>query len=159
MPYRGGSPEPDPGFREPEGRDAVGTAATPTATHFAGIDVSKDTLDAGLLGPDGRTRDRRFTNAPAGFAALGAWADRLAPGGVVHFCLEATGPYSAALADYLHAAGRLVSVANPARVKAHMKSCGQANKTDPADARAIATFCRDRRPRLWAPPSPAVRQI
>jgi transposase len=40
-----------------------------------------------------------------------------------------------------------------------MKACGQANKTDPADARAIATFCRDRRPRLWVPPSPAVRQV
>ena len=138
----------------------MGTAATAsTATHFAGIDVSKDTLDAGLLGPDGRTRDKRLANAPAGFAALVAWADRLAPGGVVHFCLEATGPYSEALAAYLHAAGRLVSVANPARVKAHMKSCGQANKTDPADARAIATFCRDRRPRLWVPPSPEVRQV
>jgi transposase len=136
----------------------VGTAST-AATHFAGIDVSKDTLDAGLLGPDGRARDKGFANTPAGFAALVAWADRLAPGGVVHFCLEATGPYSEALAAYLHAAGRLVSVANPARVKAHMKSCGQANKTDPADARAIATFCRDRRPRLWIPPSPTVRQV
>jgi len=98
--------------------------------------VSKDTLDAALLGPDGRTRGNRFANAPAGFAALVAWADRHAPGGVVHFCLEATGPYSAALADSLHAAGRPVSVANPARVKAYMKACGQGNKTDPADARA-----------------------
>jgi len=133
----------------------VGTAAT----HFAGIDVSKDTLDGCLLGPDDRTRPKRFANATAGFAALVAWADRLASGGVVHFCLEATGPYSAALAEYLHAAGRLVSVANPARVKAHMKSCGQANKTDPADAKAIATFARDRKPRLWVPPSPAVRQV
>jgi transposase len=137
----------------------VGTAATTTATHFAGIDVSKDTLDAALLGPDGRTRPKRFANAPAGFAALVAWADRLAPGGVIHFCLEATGPYSAALADYLHAAGRLVSVANPARVKAYMKARGQANKTDPADARAIAAFARDQKPRPWVPPSPAVRQV
>src|SRR5438046_638278 len=111
MPYRGRSAERDPASREREGRDAVGTAAT----HFAGIDVSKDTLDAGLLGPDGRTRAKRFGSTAAGDAALDAWAARLAPGGVVHFCLEATGPYSAALADYLHAAGRLVSVANPAR--------------------------------------------
>src|SRR5206468_1334544 len=72
---------------------------------------------------------------------------------------EATGPYSAALAAYLHAAGRLVSVANPARVKAHTRACGQANKTDPADARAIASFCRDRQPRLWVPPSPEVRAL
>ena len=97
----------------------------------------KDTLDAGLLSPDVRTRPKRFANAPAGFAALVAWADRHAGGQPVHFCLEATGPYSAALAAYLHAAGRLVSVVNPTRVKAHAKACGQANKTDPADARHI----------------------
>jgi transposase len=133
----------------------VGTAIT----HFAGIDVSKDTLDAALLGPDGRTRGKDFGNDAKGHAALLAWADRHAPGGTIHFCLEATGPYSAALADYLHAAGRLVSVANPARVKAHAKACGQANKTDPTDARGIATFCRDRKPRPWVPPSPAVRQV
>jgi transposase len=137
----------------------VGTAATATATHFAGIDVSKDTLDACLLDPDGRTRPKRFANAPAGFAALRGWAERHAPGGMVHYCMEATGPYSEGLAAHLHAAGRLVSVVNPARVKAHAKACGQANKTDPADARAIATFARDRNPRPWVPPSPEVRQL
>lgn len=129
-----------------------------TAEHFAGIDVSKDTLDACLLGPDGRTRGKAFPNTRAGFAALLAWADRYATG-PVHFGMEATGPYSVALATFLDDAGRPVSVANPARVKAHAKACGQANKTDPADARAIATFCRDRRPRLWVPPSPAVRRL
>lgn len=137
----------------------MGTAATPTATHFAGIDVSKGTLDACLLAPDGRARGEHFANDPRGHAALVAWADRHAPGGAIHFCLEATGPYSEALAAHLHAAGRLVSVSNPARVKAHSKACGQANKTDPADAKAIATFARDRRPRLWAPPSPEVGQL
>jgi transposase len=133
----------------------VGTAAT----HFAGIDVSKDTLDACLLGPNGRTHERRVANDPAGHAALLAWADRHAAGDTVHFCMEATGPYSEAIAAFLHAAGRHVSVANPTRVKAHMKACGQANKTDPADARAIATFARDRQPRPWSPPSPEVRQL
>jgi transposase len=133
----------------------VGTAAT----HFAGIDVSKATLDACLLGPDDRTRSKRFPNDRAGFAALREWAERHAAGGTIHYCLEATGPYSEGLASDLHAAGSLVSVANPARVKAHAESCGQANKTDPADARAIATFARERKPRLRVPPSPAVRQV
>src|SRR5262249_30243212 len=49
---------PRPRIRDPEGRDAVGTAST--ATHFAGIDVSKDTLDARLLGPGGATRPKRL---------------------------------------------------------------------------------------------------
>src|SRR5437660_1465187 len=46
---------PDPGrprIRELEGRGAVGTAATAVI----GIDVSKDTLDACLLTPDGKAR-------------------------------------------------------------------------------------------------------
>ena len=142
------------------GTAATPTAVTPTATHFAGIDVSKGTLDPALLGPDGRVRTGKpVANDARGHAALVAWADALAPGGVIHFCLEATGPYSTALADYLHAAGRLVSVANPARVKAHARACGQLNKTDPADAKAIATFCRDRKPRVWSPPAPEVRQL
>jgi transposase len=129
-----------------------------TATHFAGVDVSKDTLDACLLGPDDRTRAKAFPNTRAGFAALVAWADRHAAG-PVSFCMEATGPYSVGLATFLHDAGRVVSVANPARVKAHARACGQGNKTDAADARAIATFGRDRHPRPWVPPSPEVRQL
>ncbi|MBA4068136.1 MAG: hypothetical protein C0501_31435 [Isosphaera sp.] len=149
--------EPHPAFREREGRYAVGAAST--AIHFAGVDVSKDTFDADLLGPTGANRPRRFADDRAGHAALLAWADRQAAGGQIHFCMEATGPYSTALATLLHAAGRVVSVVNPARVKAHARACGQGNMTDPADARAIATFARDRSPRPWAPPSPEVREL
>ena len=104
----------------------MGTASTAsTATHFAGIDVSKDTLDAALLRPGGATRAKPFANDPAGHAALLAWADRHAAGGAVHYRMEATGPYSAAIATSLHGAGRVVSAADPARVKAHAKACGQ----------------------------------
>jgi len=128
-------------------------------TAFVGIDVSKATLDACLLGPDGRVKEATFANDPAGHAALIAWADRHAAGLPAHFCLEATGPYSELPACALAEAGRLVSVANPARVKAHAAASGQGNKTDPADARAIAQFARDRRPPTWRPPSPEVREL
>jgi transposase len=50
-------------------------------------------------------------------------------------------------------------VANPARVKAHAAASGQGNKTDPADARAIAQFARDRTPPAWQPPPPEVREL
>ena len=123
-------------------------------TIFVGIDVSKDTLDACLLLPQGKERQSAFANDPRGHAALLAWADRYADGLALHFCLEATGPYSEAPADALADAGRLVSVANPARVKAHAAAGGQGNKTDPADARAIAAFARDRHPPAWRPPFP-----
>jgi transposase len=111
-------------------------------TIFVGIDVSKDTLDACLLLPQGKERQAAFTNDARGHAALLAWADRYADGLALHFCLEATGPYSEAPADALaDAAG------------------GQGNKTDPADARAVAQFARDRCPPAWQPPPPEVRAL
>ena len=128
-------------------------------TAFVGIAVSKAALDACLLGPDGRVKEATFANDPAGHAALLAWADRHAAGLPAHFCLEATGPYSELPACALAEAGRRVSVANPARVKAHAAASGQGNKTDPADARAIAQFARDRDPPAWRPPAPEVREL
>jgi transposase len=133
----------------------MGTAATA----FVGIDVSKDSLDTCLLLPGGKERRSAFANDTRGHAALLAWADRHAAGLALHFCLEATGPYSEAPAAALADAGRLVSVANPARVKAHAAASGQGNKTDPADARAVAQFARDRCPPAWQPPTPEVRQL
>src|SRR5262249_18979884 len=120
-----------PRIRDAEGRDAMGSAAT----CFAGIDVSKDTLDCCLLVPGGQAREHTFANAPRGHAALLAWADRHAAGRTVHFCLEATGPCSEAPATHLADAGRLVSVVNPTRVKYAGLARGRGTKTDQTDAR------------------------
>ena len=133
----------------------MGTAAT----HFAGIDVSKDTLDACLLPAGGKPRPPAFANDPAGHAALARWATRHAAGAALHFCLEATGPYSEGLAGSLFSSGLLVSVVNPARVKYHGVARGQGNKTDKADAKLIAEYARDRRPPAWVPPSPEAREL
>src|SRR5260370_501548 len=70
-----------------------------------------------------------------------------------------TAPSPEARPAALPAAGRLVSVATPARVKAHAAAGGQGNKTDPADARAVAQFARDRQPPAWQPPTPEVREL
>jgi transposase len=131
----------------------------PNATTFVGIDVSKAMLDACLLAPNGRACRERFANDARGHAALLRWADRHATGAEFHFCLEATGPYSEPPALALVRAGRFVSVANPARVKAYAQASGQGNKTDPADARAIAEFARDRDPPAWHPPSEQIRGL
>jgi transposase len=132
----------------------VGTAAT----HVVGIDVSTDTLDAGRLAPGGRARAAAVGNDPRVHAALAAWADRHARGGAVHFCLEATGPYSEAIAIALADTGRLVSVVNPTRVKYAGLAWGRGNKTDPADARLIAEYTARERPPAWQPPAPEVRR-
>lgn len=89
----------------------MGTAAATVV----GIDVSKATLDACLLAPDGKAREKAFPNTPDGFAALLAWADGHAPGVETRFGMEATGGYEDALASHLHAAGRHASVINPTR--------------------------------------------
>src|SRR5262249_3364831 len=131
-----------PRLRDAEGRDARGTAAT----GFAGIDVSKDTLDCCLLVPGGKAREHTFALAPRRHAALLAWADRHAAGRTVHFCLEATGPYSEAPATHLADAGRHVSVVNPTRVKYAGLARGRDNKTDKADARLIADYAEREQP-------------
>jgi transposase len=133
----------------------VGTAAAV----FAGIDVSKDTLDACLLLPGGTVKEATFGNDPRGHVALLSWADRHARGAAVHFCLEATGPYSEAPAIALADAGRLVSVVNPTRVKYAGLMRGRGNKTDAADARLIAEYAARERPPAWQPPPPEVREL
>jgi transposase len=134
-------------------------AAMIDRTVFVGIDVSKETLDACLLFPDGRVKEAPFANDSKGHASLHAWAGRHADCLPLHFCLEATGPYSEALAVHLAEAGRLVSVVNPARVKYAALAWGRSNKTDPADARLIAEFARREHPPAWLPPTPEVREL
>ena len=52
----------------------------------------------------------------------------------VHACLEATGRYYEPLAEDLHTAGHLVSVINPARLKAFAQATLTRTKTDRTDA-------------------------
>lgn len=132
---------------------------TTDTTAAVGIDVSKDTLDACLLSPDGTARQRVFANAPAGFVALVAWADRHAAGHPRHFGMEATGPYSHGLATHLHSAGRVVSVVNPTRIKHAGLMRGRGNKTDAADAKLIAEYTLRERPPAWHPSPPEVQEL
>ena len=68
-----------------------------------GIDISKDSFHV-ELSINEKLRHRRFANRKEGFAELCVWLSKhKAP--AVHACLEATGPYSEALALYLHRAG------------------------------------------------------
>ena len=73
--------------------------------------------------------------------------------------MEATGPYSEALAVHLAAAGRLVSVVNPTRVKYAGLARGRGNKTDKADAKLIADYAAREHPPAWQPPPPDVREL
>lgn len=123
-----------------------------------GLDVAKLKFNACLLRDSGKPRHRVFPNTAAGFAQLTEWLGRH---GVAraHACLEATGTYGDALAAYLHAAGHVVSVVNPAASKAYAQSHLSRTKTDRVDASLIAGFCAERRPPAWYPPEREVLEL
>lgn len=120
-----------------------------------GIDVSKKTFDAALLGAGPQAARRKFNNKLSGFMELLKWVQEQRPAAVV-LAMEATGSYGAALAEFAFHSGWTVHVLNPARVKAFATACGQKNKTDRADCLTIAQFAQ-KTPGLnpWAPLSPA----
>jgi transposase len=123
---------------------------------FVGLDIAKAKVDVHLLLPNGKGRSKVVNNTAAGFADLVAWLLKH-EAGQAHVCMEATGPYWEAIAEYLSDTGYIVSVVNPAQVKAYGAALGVRSKTDAADARLIAQFCAQRQPMPWQAPPAAVR--
>lgn len=126
-----------------------------------GIDVSKLKFDLYALAST-RTSglSKSFPNTAAGHRGLHDWLTKkgFAPAST-HVCLEATGPYSEALAVFLVDNDWRVSVVNPARIKGFAQSELARNKTDRADAALLARFCAAMKPTLWEPPSAEHRQL
>src|SRR5436189_1251098 len=146
--------EKSKGKQKMKSNDSVSVAAE---LPVLGLDVAKASVQAEL-----RTNGKRvrfgFANNGKGFAQLArilkehnvpkVWAG-----------LEATGPYSHALALWLHGAGHRVSLLNPRRVKQYARSAGKRNKTDLLDAAIIADFVCAHRPAPWQPPTLEVAQL
>jgi transposase len=122
-----------------------------------GIDVSKASFHVELL-VNNKLRHRRFANRKEGFVELGTWLVKY-KATTVHACLEATGPYSEALALYLHEQGHTVSVINPAQIKAFGQSELLRNKDDRPDAGLIRRFCEKQRPATWTPAPAHFREL
>jgi transposase len=122
-----------------------------------GIDISKKTFDVALLKGD-RPKNGKFKNTPDGFTMFARWLRKEEAEGV-HVCMEATWIYGENLATYLHDAGYVVSVVNPAKIKGFAQSELTRTKTDKADAGLIARFCRAMRPEPWQPPAPKTRRL
>ena len=122
-----------------------------------GIDVAKQKLDVALI-IDGKIKNKSVKNNPEGFEALSLWLRKL---GIqkVHACLEATGNYGEDLAVYLHDAGHMVSIVNPARIKGFAQSELIRTKNDRIDAGIIARFCLAMRPDVWIPPLLEIRSL
>ena len=123
-----------------------------------GIDVAKQKFNVCLRFAHDKLKHKVFTNNQAGFTQLHRWLQQHA-GDRVHACLEATGAYGEALALYLHEQGHLVSIVNPAAVKAFAASCLSRTKTDRVDAELIARFCLAQQPPAWEPAPAEVREL
>lgn len=123
-----------------------------------GIDIAKAKFQVALLLADGKVRHKTFPNAAAGFQQLAAWLQQQ---GVarVHACLEATGTYGDALAAWLHDAGHVVSLVNPAIIHAYARTQLARSKTDRIDAALIARFTATQQPPAWMPPALEIRQL
>lgn len=120
---------------------------------FVGIDVSKATLDAAAILDGGEVEARRFTNDRAGFDEAITWLSRFSD---CRIALEATGSYHRQLVAALTAGEqRHVSVLNPAQVSYFVRSQLRRNKTDKADAIAIALYAKERQPA----PSQAINTV
>ena len=120
-------------------RDAV--VAASGGMHFAGIDVSKDTLELALEGPQGKALT--LGNDARGIASL--LGELKAHAGVDSWgaiVLEATGGLEREAALALCAAGLPVIVVNPRQAHDFAKALGYLEKSDAIDARALAQFAQ-----------------
>ena len=115
----------------------------------AGVDISAEWFDVSL--PLIKLKER-FENNLSGFKLL---LKRLKKHGIakVRVCMEATGLYFEKLAEFLHANGHEVVVANPQCIKAFSRSELRRSKSDPLDAALIQMYCEDKynRLHLWQP--------
>jgi transposase len=126
---------------------------------YVGIDIAKLTFDACLIRSEGKPHKKSLPNTPEGFTKIVRWVAHLAADATCHYCMEATGSYYEALAVYLAEADQRVSVVNPHRTHHSAKAAGSGNKTDAAEALALAEFCRKERPSVWRRSAPEVRTL
>ena len=123
-----------------------------------GIDIAKLKFNVCLIQHSGKLKHKVFPNNATGFEQLTEWFSRQ---GVecLHACLEATGTYGEALSLYLYQASHIVSVVNPAAIKAFAGSRLSRTKTDRVDAELIARFCQAQAPPRWTPLPQEVREL
>lgn len=125
---------------------------------WLGVDIGKSTFHAAvtvqrLFGQEWRRLPcASFEHSAAGLRALVSWleANSVTPNLLDGVCVESTGRYSQQFVNL--AQGHLggVSIINPAHSKSFMKSLGFKHKNDSVDARLLAYFGQQMRPRAQA---------
>ena len=123
---------------------------------WVGSDISKLWIDVCGRSEHG-CQSRRFSNDATGIQKLLDWVVSL--GEVVAFGMESTGGYELDLALAGLEAGLPVSVESSRRIRDFARAMGYLNKTDRADARAIADFLRRVGASPWRLSDPAMREL
>lgn len=118
-----------------------------TTSIFVGIDVSKARLDV-AVGEEGDSWNER--NDFEGISRLCKRLTELRPELIV---IESTGGLERPVILELERAGLAVALVNPRRVREFAKAIGYAAKTDKLDARLLARFGRDAKPKPTQLPS------
>lgn len=122
-------------------------------TTWVGIDVSMETLDCAWISEESKFHIK-VPNLEEGFQKLIGDAPEDA-----RFAMEATGTYYINVALFLHKQGRFVSVINPRRINAHLKTDLRRNKSDKADAAAIARFAMEKELEPWDALRPEIAEL
>jgi transposase len=106
----------------------------PQKTRVVGLDVAKGKIDASI-----RSASLRLSrpSTPEGEAQLVAWLRANRVGLAV---MEASGGYERSWAEALRAAGVVVRIVDPKRIRCFAKAAGRLAKNDPIDAESIAWF-------------------
>lgn len=122
-----------------------------TAPSYVGVDVAKADLQAHWNGAQ-----VTFPNTPAGRREL---CHKLRGLCGAHVILEATGGYEQPLVQALHQANVLVSVVNPAWVRASAQAKGQRAKTDAIDASLLTEYGQRYQPQPTPPATPVQQKL
>lgn len=120
---------------------------------YAGIDVSKDTLDVSLTS---QKEIKCFSNGESGIKQIVTHLKKQKPSLVV---MEATGGLEKLVAASLAVEGIPTVVANPRQVRDYARSKGKLAKTDTIDAGIIAEFARDIHPEVRPLPDELTNEI
>lgn len=120
---------------------------------FVGVDVSKAQLDVVLL-PAGKKFFVPRTRP--GYQQLLA---QLPAAGTCHVILEATGGYEREVVAELLSQGHHISVVNPRQVRDFARALGILAKTDEIDARVLARFGEQVRPRCVQAAAPQLAEL
>ena len=127
---------------------------------YCGVDIAKDTAVFCIAGNGGEPLNKAatFANTTRGFREALQWIKKSAKPFKpfdIHLAMEASSVYFLAMAKFFQAQeGFIVSVVNPAQVKAYGQARLVRTKTDGVDALLIARFAKAMNPRPWTPPAP-----